>query len=371
MVAVNPPGFIQALNTHTAEIDRGAHSGLIAGSRIASSLVARGGVNPDLGGGLAVTQNGAPNMSVNVASGICYVAGSEGSKQGTYVATNDATLNVVIAAADVSNPRIDLIVFKVQDAAYSGAVNSSSIVAVTGTPAGSPSAPAAPSNSVILAQIAVAASDTSIVTGDITDRRTYLAAVGGTIRCTSTTRPGVGTVTEGQEIYELDTNTCYYTTDTGTTWVRISDDLNQAKGVVAGKRWPSTGASAIGAGIAAETATNLETGSFTYEANRRYRINAYFQYLGTVTGEVFQLKIRETNVAGLQLANVVIHITSSLYGYTTMFHAEYITTSAVTKNIVLTALRITGGGTLSILRGDGAYMEVEDLGPSSKLTVIP
>ena len=57
------------------------------------------------------------------------------------------------------------------DDQYSGASHIGQIVVVTGTPAGSPSAPATPKNSLVLAHIAVGASVTSIVTANITDFR--------------------------------------------------------------------------------------------------------------------------------------------------------------------------------------------------------
>lgn len=120
---------------------------------------------------LAVTQNGTPNMSVNVAAGRVAVTGTENALQGRYFGWLDATQNVVISASDPSNPRIDLIVARFKDAGYSGASNTFTVEAVTGTPAGSPVAPATPANSFILAQIAVGAAVTSIVTGNITDKR--------------------------------------------------------------------------------------------------------------------------------------------------------------------------------------------------------
>lgn len=205
MAEVTPPGFLQnAGNVHTAEILRSATSGLMHGVRTSGSLVARGGVVLGMGGSLAVTQNGSPNMSVNVASGQVYVPGTEGTKQGTYVCVNDATKNITITAADGSNPRIDIIVAKVQDTLYSGAVNSWSLVVVTGTPAGSPAVPTAPANSVTIAQIAVGTGVTSIVTANITDKRFYAAALGGNIWCTTATRPDITTVPAGTEIWETD-----------------------------------------------------------------------------------------------------------------------------------------------------------------------
>lgn len=281
MTVVNPPGFIQALNTHTAEVIRGVANVLTAGALSSGSLKSRAGVHPDLGGFLVVTQNGSPNMSVNVASGMALVAGTEGSKQGTYVCLNDATLNVTIAAADPSNPRIDLIVFKVQDAAYSGGTNSSSIVAVTGTPAGSPTPPAAPANSITLAQIAVAASDTSIVTGDITDKRPLLSALGAPIRCTSTTRPAASTVSEGQMIYELDTNKFYWTTDAGTTWVQIpTTDLQ-----------PLWALKTVAESVASSTTLQNDDALFvSVLANTTYKLKCHM-IINTVSAASFKLDL--------------------------------------------------------------------------------
>jgi hypothetical protein len=69
-------------------------------------------------------------------------------------------------------------------------------VVVTGTPAPSPSEPAAPANSWVLAMVDVPALDTAITNSQITDRRTTqtgqfgrAASLGGVITCTSATRP--------------------------------------------------------------------------------------------------------------------------------------------------------------------------------------
>lgn len=124
-----------------------------------------------------VIQHGTPNMSVDVAPFRVAVAGTESlTVQGVYAGWLDASLNVVIAASDPTNPRIDLVVAKFQDAQYSGATNAFSVVAVTGTPAGSPVAPAAPANSIILAQISVAATSTTVLTAAITDKRVWTGA---------------------------------------------------------------------------------------------------------------------------------------------------------------------------------------------------
>jgi hypothetical protein len=222
MAIINPPGFLQnAGATHTAEQVRDWHALLVAGKTGSTSLVARGGVHPSLGNALSVTQTGSPSMAVIVKSGLAAVPGSEGTKQGIYSCLNDADVTLSIAAASATLNRIDIVCVKVEDQAYSGSVNAASLVVVTGTPAASPSAPTAPNNSIVLAQVSIVANDTSITNSEITDKRFYLAATGGIIICSSTTRPAAGTVSAGQVAYETDSTSLIVTDNDGTTWRKI------------------------------------------------------------------------------------------------------------------------------------------------------
>ena len=102
--------------------------------------------------GCAVTAQGSPDMTVAVASGVVRV----NTKR--VVVTSG---NVTIAAADGSNPRIDLVV--VNDAGTKSAV--------AGSAAASPKAADIPANSVLLAVVYVPAADTTIATNQITDGR--------------------------------------------------------------------------------------------------------------------------------------------------------------------------------------------------------
>lgn len=102
--------------------------------------------------GCAVSAQGSPDMTVAVASGVVRVSD-------TYVVVSSG--NVTITAADATNPRIDLI-----------SVNSSGTkVSTDGTAAASPKAPACPANAVTLAMVYVPATDTTIATNQITDKR--------------------------------------------------------------------------------------------------------------------------------------------------------------------------------------------------------
>jgi hypothetical protein len=78
---------------------------------------------------------------------------------------------LTITTADPTNPRIDRVVVTVNDAYYTGSLNNVVLQVLAGTPAGSPTAPATPANSISLATIAVAAGALSISSGNITDTR--------------------------------------------------------------------------------------------------------------------------------------------------------------------------------------------------------
>lgn len=186
MAVRESPSWTQA-GSHSAEDDRLLLASLLGGSP--NQAVVQGILSPL---DLAVTQNGTPNMSVNIAAGAAFIAGTETTTQGVYHLENDASVNVAIATADATNPRIDLIVAQVLDAQYSGASSLGQIVAVTGTPAASPSVPATPKNSIVLARIAVAHSVTTIVTANITDERP--------IACEATGNPSGTLVATAQTI---------------------------------------------------------------------------------------------------------------------------------------------------------------------------
>lgn len=104
--------------------------------------------------GMGVSQQGSPDMTVAVAAGQARILGYF-----PFIAAQ----NVTIAAADSSNPRIDLVVVD-----YNGAV---SRVAGTAAPQGSVVPPAIPANSIQLAQVYVQAAATSIANANIIDKR--------------------------------------------------------------------------------------------------------------------------------------------------------------------------------------------------------
>jgi hypothetical protein len=158
MALVTPPSWLQA-GSYPAESDRLNAQALYATTGIIGSA------------SMAVTPNSPAGMSVRVATGWAAVIGTTQANMGVYTAYNDATATLTVTTADPTNPRIDRVVMTIRDAYYTGVNNDVIFQVLAGTPAGSPTAPATPANSISLATIAVGAAVTSITAGNITDTR--------------------------------------------------------------------------------------------------------------------------------------------------------------------------------------------------------
>lgn len=153
-------------------------------------FASEGGVYNVAGGAMEVTERGTPNLSVDVAIGMAAVeniAWSEGDQTEPrfLIFINDAVQNVSINSNSSGNPRITSIFLEVDNGASASSQGSASasIIAVDGTPAASPTAPAVPSDGdsyLRLADVTVADSASSITDSDIADRRiTVDVNVGG------------------------------------------------------------------------------------------------------------------------------------------------------------------------------------------------
>jgi hypothetical protein len=108
-------------------------------------------------------------MVVHVKSGDAWLAGRKYK--------NDAELDLTIATANVSNPRIDLVVLRMD---YTAKTVHAAVK--TGTASGSPSAPALQQDTAIweipLAEVRVDAGVSTIAAGKVTDRRVMLGGSG-------------------------------------------------------------------------------------------------------------------------------------------------------------------------------------------------
>lgn len=129
------------------------------------------------GAGLGVTAG--TGMAVLVGPGSFVVPNSGTPTAGGYASTLSSQATLAVQTADPSNPRIDIIVAYVSDVGTSSSFGAVEII--TGVAAPSPSAPSAPANSIILAQLSVPAGTASITNSLITDKRAYTVAAGGVI----------------------------------------------------------------------------------------------------------------------------------------------------------------------------------------------
>lgn len=174
MALRNPPSWLQNA-LHPAENDRLTMQAIWATTGIIGTA------------SCAVTASSPAAMTVEVAQGWGVIVGNFQANMGVYNFYNDATVVLPIAIADPVNPRIDRVVVTIQDSYYTGSADDVIFQVIAGTPAGSPVAPAVPTNSISLATVLVGATVTQINSGNITDTRV-----------TATTQLPIGDITEIQ-----------------------------------------------------------------------------------------------------------------------------------------------------------------------------
>lgn len=361
MTVRSVPIFLQS-GSHPAEETRlmlagmlNAATGSFAGG-VASADPAHGVVNTI---DLAVTQNGTPNMSVNVAAGGAFIRGTLNANQGAYHLWNDGTVNLAISASNPTNPRRDLIIAQVRDSYYSGADDDARITVVTGTAAASPSDPSLASypNALVLARVAVAAGATSITTANITDLRTQsdISARLPVYSSTTTRAVAIPSPTDGQGAYlNAGDTTEGVEFWNGTAWRR---PWSLPWGVVGkAKATADTTLSTV-----SQTSIGLAA-SFTAVTNRQYRISFTASVLASGAALqtcTFELWNAAAKVEGL--CSVSVNSTA-YYGIS---GTAYATASAGSVTWTVRALAGGGGGTV-VHKGtvSPGWITIEDIGPS-------
>lgn len=119
------------------------------------------------------------NMSVDIEPGDVFVRGDDVARQGFYRVVNDARANLAIAAAHATLPRLDQIVARVYDSSVTGSSDIPALESIAGTATGGATldnrtgAASLPAGACLLADVLVAAADTSITTAEIRTRRPF------------------------------------------------------------------------------------------------------------------------------------------------------------------------------------------------------
>lgn len=172
-----------------------------------------------------------PSLTLTCEAGHCVITRAGNGPYLCYIGTQG---QITLAAAHATLPRIDRIVARVYDAALSDVMPTTPALAspgglvievVSGAASGSPSAPAAPTGSITLATVAVAATTTAITNANITDARKSAMNPGGARQLL----PGdaladVGGVT-GDLRYSYDGNKGGVGAWTGTDWQRLTSKV--------------------------------------------------------------------------------------------------------------------------------------------------
>lgn len=196
----------------------------------AGQVIVPGSLGSGSGYGIG-TGYGMPTVTLNGSSAPTVSSAAAATKvqlttQGAYYAYNDnssGAVNLSIASSNPTNPRIDVVVAQVEDAAYSGSNNDWKLAVVTGTAAASPAVPSLPANSVVLAYVWVPANSSSIVSGDILDLRVVYNRNPFTFAAnnTSSTITSSGIIVFTTKTWDL---TGGYSTSTGEFTIPVTGD---------------------------------------------------------------------------------------------------------------------------------------------------
>lgn len=186
---------------------------MLAGSS-RSSRHTRSGVRLTNGHDLEVTLSGSSRVSV--AAGACVIDGP-GWGQGAYAVTMHDPTTRQMPAPHATLHRIDAVYVRVLDSDADGSGRKEATIAYApGEPAANPVPPSLYPASIYLAWVRVPPAGQV----QVLDRRDWLSALGGVIRCTSDRLPEL--VPTGTLAYEADTGRLLIS-DTGEVWRVISD----------------------------------------------------------------------------------------------------------------------------------------------------
>lgn len=311
-------------------------------------------------------------MQLTLAAGKCFIPGQENTLQGSgdYFAFSEASEVITWPTASGSN-RMDSLILQVADPQY-GSIGGNPLGASWRPVAGS-SASARPDTDfkvggsqyvpggwIRMYDILVPASATQLTQANVAFKAGY-ASVNGVTPFFSATRP-TG-IYYGEQGYELDTGRRFIWNGAAWTWP-------MGRGVIGGTRYTGTGA--LAASITTESVTNMSSGTIALEAARTFRIKVRVKMTYASGSTTFiVLRIRDGSIGGTEIAEWVIDAANATAGHTTgSYECDYETTTAVSKNFVLT---LTSSGAGTTVNGPSAtnptYVEVEDVGPSGVVTV--
>jgi len=177
MAVNNLPAYLQA-GTYPAALDRlyQTSTRFLPTTLNTTDQAARSGI---LGGQSGRQGNASvTNFDVSVGRFAAIIENTFTTNGGDYAVFSDNTQVLSLTASSPTTNRIDIIGVRVQDAFYSGAVNSADLVAVQGTAtAGTPADPALPNSFMPMWRATVNAASSAAVLTDLRKRTAICGAV--------------------------------------------------------------------------------------------------------------------------------------------------------------------------------------------------
>lgn len=286
-------------------------------------------------------KSGTPNMSVDVAPGRGWVLGTDDDFQGSYYVESTAVVNVVIAAADSTNPRKDVIVARVRDSVHAGGANDDWLVTVIeGTPASSPAVPTIDDSTLVLAIIDVEANETAIEDEHITDQRTSSTYnAGGYLTTTGTIVASASNYPASPEVGD----TLFSTTEgqlmryTGSKWAPASGQSTISGTVVDG-----------GSGTIA-TDTDIKSTTITvpsWAATAAVKVSLVGQFNGTTSSVTCSFDVEIGTDTGQSVREYPPNIGVANQRFGVAFVDTITLTSTGSKTLAIRGSKISGSGTL-------------------------
>lgn len=197
-----PVDAVDSAPEYTGRMLRQAVGALWGGKTADRPLGARSGVIGYVDDAL-VTMDGT-TWVVGQHPGVLDVETAAEAGPYVYSFDDDADLTGTITAADATNPRVDILYVQLSDPAESDGTAAPSVAVgyLAGTPASSPSAPATPDRSMLLAQIAVPKSSGGNPT--VTQAYPFAVPFGAPIPVRSSTERDALTAYTGLQVMRID-----------------------------------------------------------------------------------------------------------------------------------------------------------------------
>lgn len=335
----------------------------IQGRLVLASLVAENAPGTPRNGLLdqkaTTVVSGKPDMSYDVSAITAIV--NRAASEGVYMFTTTGTTNVTTTAAPGTGSRYDLIYLLQRDLDKGDADNTAVLAVLQGTAATSPTKPYAslPAGAYVLAEALIASGATATNGAGVTItqvwRYTSLRGVPITVRNT-TERDEITTPQLGMQVCRLDNSRRLDEWD-GSVWntAALLDAL--PKGLVySNKVTTSTGQMGAGPTVVFNVA------SFTFQANRNYRIVWDTSHYMTDTASEFYMSINTCSTADAAAATTGLtalggrtkgaYVGSSITQSHGPITAYYKPTSTTTVQLKFVTQRVVGSGNMVVV-GNG------------------